>query len=144
MANPTCRILWWTLVVSLLIYVLVAHVVDVAPNPSAPISLLLPVFTGLSLAIAAGTVILRRRALSEPIQAGRLDPSTAEGLAAAFTPFILSLVLAESIGIFGLVLAFLSGDPSYSVWFSAGAIALLFVHRPTARDLVPPLSAHRP
>ncbi len=144
MANLTCRILWWALVVSLLVYVVVAHVAQVRPNPNADVSLLLPVFAVLSGAIAVGTIIFRRRALSGPIQAGRLDPSTPEGLQAAFTPFILSLVLSESVGIYGLVLALLSGQPVYSVAFSAAAIALMFVHRPTAPDLVPPISAHRP
>ena len=59
-------------------------------------------------------------------------------MARAFTPFVLNLVLSESIGIYGLVLSFLSADPSYVFAFGAGAIALLWVHRPTAPDLVPP------
>jgi hypothetical protein len=126
------------------VYVVVAHVAQVAPSPNAPVSLLLPVFAGVSGAIAAGTIVFRRRALAGPIQAGRLDPSTPEGFQAAFTPFILNLVLSESVGIYGLVLAFLSGQPLYSIVFSAAAIALMVVHRPTAPDLVPPISAHRP
>ncbi|MBW2540963.1 MAG: hypothetical protein JRF15_02635 [Deltaproteobacteria bacterium] len=144
MANLTCRILWWVLIGSLVVYVAVAHVAQVVPNQNAPISLLFPVFVALSIAIAIATIIIRRRALSEPIQAGRLDPSTPQGLQAAFTPFILNLVLSESVGIYGLVLAFLSAQPLYSAGFSAAAIALMFVHRPTARDLVPPMSAQRP
>lgn len=145
MANPTCRVLWWALVFSLLVYVVVAHVAQVTPNPNAPpVSVLVPVFAALSGAIAIGTIIFRRRALSGPIQAGRLDPSTPQGLQAAFTPFILNLVLSESVGIYGLVLAFLSGRPIYSIVFSAAAIGLMFVHRPTAPDLIAPMSAHRP
>jgi hypothetical protein len=132
------------LIGSLVVYVAVAHVAQVVPNQNAPISLLFPVFVALSIAIAIATIIIRRRALSEPIQAGRLDPSTPQGLQAAFTPFILNLVLSESVGIYGLVLAFLSAQPLYSAGFSAAAIALMFVHRPTARDLVPPMSAQRP
>jgi hypothetical protein len=144
MANLTRRALWWALVVSLLIYVAVAYVAQVAPNPNAPVSLLLPIFVGLSGVIAVGTIIFRRRALSGPIQAGQLDPTTPQGLQAAFTPFIINLILSESVGIYGLVLTFLSGQLLYSVAFSAAAIALLFVHRPTARDLVPPMSGYRP
>lgn len=144
MANLTCRLLWWTLVVSLALYVVVAHVARVAPDPHARIAVLAPVLVVVAGVTAIGTIVFRRRALSGPIQAGRLDPSTPEGFQAAFTPFILNLVLTESIGIYGLVLAFLSGQPRYSIGFSAAAIALMFVHRPTARDLVPPMSAHRP
>jgi hypothetical protein len=94
--------------------------------------------------MGVGTVILRRRALVGPIQSGRLNLTTPEGQARAFTPFILNLVLSESVGIFGLLLAFLSGQPVYSIVFSAGALFLLFVHRPNAPDLVAPLSGeHR-
>ena len=145
MANSKCRALWWALVGSLLVYVVMAHVAQVTPNPNGPpVSLLVPVFTALSGTIAVGTIVFRRRALVGPIRAGRLDPSTPQGLQAAFTPFILNLVLSESIGIYGLVLALLSGQPIYSIVFSAAAVALMFVHRPTAPDLVPPMSAHHP
>jgi hypothetical protein len=46
-------------------------------------------------------------------------------------------VLSESVGIYGLVLALLSGYPGYSVAFTCVALVLMYVHRPTARDLTP-------
>ena len=55
MANLTCRILWWALVVSLVVYVVVAYVAEVAANPNAPVSLLLPVFVALSATTAVGS-----------------------------------------------------------------------------------------
>ena len=143
MANPTSRILWWALVASLVLYAVVAHVVDLPVNPNTEISLLLPVFIFLSASTGVGTLLYRRRALSGPIQSRRLDPSTPEGLRAAFQPFIMNLVLSESIGIYGLVLAFLSGQPFYAVAFSAAALVLMYLHRPTAPDLVAPLSGHQ-
>lgn len=144
MANITSRILWWALVVSVLIYVAVAYFVQIPQDPGFDASQLMPIFVAISAATAVGTIIFRRRALSDPIQARELDPSTPEGLAKAMTPYLVNLVLSESIGVYGLVLAFLSGEPLYSVCFSAAAIALLFVHRPTAPDLVPPMSPYRP
>ena len=144
MNNPVCRLLWWSLVASLVIYAIVAHLVELSASPTTPISLITFVFAGLSVAIAIGTVVYRRRALVGPIQSRELDLATPEGLRAAFQPFIINLVLSESVGIYGLVLSFLSGQPLYAVAFSVGAIALMYVHRPTASDLQSPMSAHRP
>ena len=106
----------------------------------APLEVLVPAFGGLSLAIGVGTVVYRRIGLVGPIQSGSLDPSTPEGLQAGFQVLIILWVLSESVGIYGLVLSFLSGNPLFSVLFSAAALALLFVHRPTAADLQPPTS----
>jgi hypothetical protein len=140
-ANPQYRLLWWALVVALLVYVVMAHIVEVPPSPDLPLELLTGIFASLSLVLGVGSLILRRRALSSPIQSGRLDPSTPEGLQRATPPFILSLVLSESVGIYGLLLSLLSGNPFYSVVFAGAALVLMFLHRPTAPDLVPPLSA---
>ena len=138
MSNHTCRALWWALVVSLFINVLVAYLVPLPVDLRAPIELLTPLFAAATLAIAVGTVVYRRRALADPIQSGQLDPRTPAGFQQAFRPFIINLLLSESVGIYGLLLVFLSGDPDYSVAFTAVALVLMYVHRPTALDLIPP------
>lgn len=138
MDTVTNRILWWCLVVSLVIYVVVAHVVSTRPNPDLPAPLLMGVFAALSVGTAIGTLLYRRHALAGPIQRGSLDLATPEGQGKAFQAFILSLVLSESIGIYGLVLAFLSGRGAYSIPFVVAALALMYVHRPTAPDLQSP------
>jgi hypothetical protein len=145
-ASLTNRIIWWSLVVANLIYAVVAHVV--APErsevaDSSANTLLVPLAL-TALATAVGTIILRRRALVGPIQAGVLDPATPAGREKAYTPFILSLVLSQSVGIYGLVLAFVSGNGTYSLPFIIGSLALLYVHRPTAPELEPPAVAGRP
>lgn len=144
MSNLTNRVLWWTLVVSLLVYAVVAHVASPEPSPDrqALVPVLLGIFTLMSLGFGVGTLVYRRRALVEPIQSGRLDPGTPEGLARAFTPFVLNLVLSESVGLYGLVLAFISGQPGYALPFILAALVLMFLHRPTARDLVAPTRRH--
>ena len=140
MATVTNRILWWCLVVSLVIYVVVAHVVSTRTSPDAPIPLLMGAFATLSVGIAIGTLLYRRHALAGPIQRGALDLTSPQDQAKAFQAFILSLVLSESIGIYGLVLAFLSGRGAYSIPFVLAALALMYAHRPTAPDLQSPLS----
>ena len=140
MANVTNRVLWWALVVSLLVYAVVAHVASPEPDsePPALVPILFWVFAATSLGFAVGTLVYRRRALVEPIQASRLDTGTPEGLARAFPAFVINLVISESVGIYGLVLAFLSGRPAYWLPFISGALVLMFLHRPTAPDLVAP------
>jgi hypothetical protein len=130
-------------VASLFVYIVIAHVADVPPRPDLPIALLTAIVTFLSIAVGAGSLIFRRLALSNPIRSGTLDPATPEGLQRAALPFTLNLVLSESVGIYGLVLAFLSGTPIYSIAFSGAALVLMFLHRPTAPDLVPPLSSRQ-
>ncbi len=143
MANPVNRMLWWALTMSLPIYVVVAHVANVQPSETAQIPLLTGIFAVMSFGLAAGTVLYRRVALVRPIQTGALDPSTPAGAQKAFTPFILNLVLSEAVGIYGLVLSFLSGNPLFSLVFSLAAFLLMWIHRPTAPALTPPLAPHQ-
>jgi F0F1-type ATP synthase membrane subunit c/vacuolar-type H+-ATPase subunit K len=140
-ATRVNRMLWGAMLASLLVYVLVAHVAAVPENPNAQAPLLVTVFVLLSIGVGLGTLVYRRRALVGPIQSGALDPTTPDGAQKAFQPFILSLALSESVGIFGLVLAFLSGNPRYSVAFCSAAMVLMFLHRPTAASLNPPLGS---
>jgi len=94
----------------------------------------------ISVATAIGTLLYRRHALAGPIQRGDLDLTIPQDQAKAFQVFIVNLVLSESVGIYGLVLAFLSGRGAYSIPFVLAALALMYAHRPTAPDLQPPLS----
>jgi F0F1-type ATP synthase membrane subunit c/vacuolar-type H+-ATPase subunit K len=142
MNTPVNRILWWALSVSLLVYMVVAHVVPAQEGAGEIADLLFPVFALISLGVGGGTVYYRRIALANPIRSGALDPTTPEGRQRAFQPFIINLVLSESVGIYGLVLAFLSGNPMFAVGFGVFGLLLLYLHRPTAPDLQPPPSLH--
>lgn len=148
MATATNRMLWWSLVVSLLVYAVVAHVAALPRDPAAPLGVLFAALATIAGGEALGSLVYRRRALVDPIRKGELDLSTIEGQRKAFQPFMVNLVLSESIGIYGLVLAFLSGRGAYSLPFIGLALVLMFAHRPTAPDLAPPLggghSATRP
>jgi hypothetical protein len=143
-ATVTNRLLWWCMVVSLLIYAVVAYVAATQMNPDTPVSVLAGALAAISVGTAIGTFSYRRHALATPIQRGALDLTKPSDQAKAFQAFILNLVLSESVGIYGLVLAFLSGRGAYSIPFVLAALALMYLHRPTAPDLQPPLSGAIP
>jgi len=54
MSNPTSKALWWALVVSLFINVLVAHLAPLPVDPRAPIALLTSLFATVAAAITVG------------------------------------------------------------------------------------------
>lgn len=118
-----------------MIYVGVAAVVKPVGEERDP-GVLFPALLSVAAATGVGTVIHGRLALAGPIQSGRLDPAEGKGQERAFRSFMINLVLSESVGIHGLVLSIRSGVVWYSLGFAAAAIALLYIHRPTARDLV--------
>lgn len=142
MASPVNRVLWVAMSSSVVLYVAIAAFVDVEPNEEIVASLW-PFLAGIAGAIAAGSIAWRRRALVEPIHTGALNLATPEGLARAQTVFILSLGLSEAVAIFGLLLSLLSGDLRWVIAFGAAGLTLLWLHRPTAPDLVPPAGGHR-
>jgi hypothetical protein len=136
----TNRVIWWSLVVLLLVYVVVAHLASVPANTQALVTVLFVAFGIVSVGVGFGSLVYRRHALAGPIQRGELDPTSSEGRAKASLPFVLNLVLSESVGLFGLVLALLTGQGAYSIPFVLAALALAYAHRPSAPDLVPLLS----
>ena len=139
MKQPIARILWLVLLLSQVLYLVVAHILpresSSSPTNVTLVSLVLAVF---SIGLAALTVVLRRRMLIAPIQAGQLDPNTPEGFPKAYVPFMMNIVLTESISINGFVIALLSREPERAYPFAIAAFALMYYHRPTAPDLSPP------
>jgi hypothetical protein len=142
MDTPTFRIVWWALLSTLLVYLGVAFGVapEVGLGADVPLPLLAGALGGVALALGVASLIVRRRALVGPIQAGALDPATPEGRQRATAAYVVCLVLSESVGLFGLVLALLSGDGGWSLPFVGAAFALILLHRPSASDLQPPRS----
>lgn len=140
MANSTNQILWGALLSSLAIYLGVAFAVAPSQTPREDADMMGFALLGMTFTTAFASVIIRSKMLVEPIRSGEIDPRSAEGMQRAFVPFMLCLVLSEAIGIFGLVLSLLAGDPLYAVPFVAVGAALMLYHRPTARALEPPRS----
>ena len=84
MATLTNRTIWWCLVVSLLVYVVVAHVASVRTDSAVSIPILLGALGAISVGVAIGTLKYRRHALVGPIQRCELDLTSSAGQAKAF------------------------------------------------------------
>jgi hypothetical protein len=142
MANTTNRLIWWALIASIGIYAAVAYMIAGVQEPrdGTYVHVMAAALGVVSMTIAVVTIFIRGRMLVGPIKRGELDPRTPAGLQRAFVPFLLCLVLSESVGIYGLVLALLSGISLYAAPFLVIATVLLLIHRPTAPELVPPRS----
>ena len=147
MKQPILRILWLVLLLSQVIYLVVAHIVPSETTSSAT-SVTLPsiALAIFSIGLAVFTLVWRRRMLVAPIQAGQLDPNTEEGLGRVFVPYVLTIIVTESIAINGFAIALLSREPERAYPFALAAFALMYYHRPTAPDLSPPAAsgAYRP
>jgi F0F1-type ATP synthase membrane subunit c/vacuolar-type H+-ATPase subunit K len=143
MANTTNRLIWWALFAALIVHGVVAY--TVAPmrevEPGQSVFVIFVALGVISLATAVATIFVRGRMLVRPIQSGALDPARPEDRQQAFVAFVLCVALTESIGIYGLVVAFFSANASWSLPFIGLAVLLMLVHRPTAADLRPPLVA---
>ncbi len=142
MANFTNRLIWWALIVSIGVYAVAAYAIagTVGPRDRTQVHILTAALGLVSTTIGMATIFIRGRMLVGPIKRGELDPRTPAGRKRAFMPFILCLVLSESIGTYGLVMAMFSGSPLYAGPFLVISTLLLLIHRPTAPELVPPSS----
>ena len=135
MATGLNKLIWWVLFLAPLHYVPTIYAIRHTDTPHEASGLLVVGALLLTVGIAVGTILLRRRALVDRIQSGAVDLSTPEGPGKLFTPFVLNLVLSESVAIIGLGLSFLAKQPLYTVGFLAASLSLMYVHRPTAPAL---------
>lgn len=137
--NQQFLIVWSALAISQVIYLFVP-----APLREGPANLpaIFPLVLGaIAFVQGVGMVVLLRVRAFNPIQGGRLDPTSKEVAAQLFTTLILAWVLAESVALYGLVLRFLQFELLYSASFAAGGALLLFLGRPWQSRLGRPASA---
>jgi hypothetical protein len=122
------RVLWSTLLASQLVY-LALILSGVARVREQPLELpALPIAFGV---VAGATGIAAHPLWRRASGAGRALPADPPEAAAAFTFFLLAWVLDESIAVYGLLLALLAFSPVSWSPFSAAALALMLVHRPS-------------
>ena len=135
------HILWAALGAAIIVYGVVAHVVTPLGSGEDPkLSVLRLAFAAVSIVTAAVTFWWRRSFAVRP--GGELSlflkepgvPLSSEERATVLERLqvncIIVWALSESVGIYGLVLAILSGDPNEFMPFGCGALALLMLHRP--------------
>ena len=126
--NQQLVILWSVLALSQVIYLFVPAP---ARETNGNLPELFPIVLGaVALAQGVGIAALLRLRAFNPIQAGRLDPTSKEGAGQLFTTLILAWALEESVAIYGLVVRFLQFDLLYSTPFTAAGALLLFLGRP--------------
>lgn len=91
------------------------------------------VLTLASLAAAVGSFALRESLALRDLRSGALDPTSATGFGRLRFMLFVLWGLAALVGVFGLILAWGSGDPR-RVWpYVVGAAALLLLHAPWNR-----------
>ena len=138
--------IWLALILSIFIYYFVARLAVNRPGFSASgdVTLLFPIFVGLSV-IILGTQAFFRKYLNDQ----RVFPKILEGISSEhyvgtntgesfrkaliqyhYTLSIILWSLGESIAIYGLVLTFISGDLRYITWFGAFALLDMIYFRP--------------
>ncbi|HND10069.1 MAG TPA: hypothetical protein PLY80_06515, partial [Pseudomonadota bacterium] len=80
--------------------------------------------------------MLSRKLLKQAI--GTDDPATlpvAKLARLAFTPWILRMAMTESVGIFGLLMAMLTGQPSSGLPFLIVSALVMLTHLPNEKAL---------
>jgi hypothetical protein len=134
----TIRILWGSLLASLAVYVIIAHVigsegaVGIEPEPGdaewlahAPRYVL----SVMSFGILAAAFIIRGAAGNPKSRISRT--------AGAYLPIVIvSSALCESIGIFGLIIFLMEGQFLWLYVFVGVSAAAMILLRPRKRDLV--------
>ena len=132
----TLWVVWSSLQMSLAIYAVIA-LLGVGGSPSDPdTTRLMALALGLiAVPTAAATFVLRRVLLTRPIAEGRVDPASESGMQRVQTANILIWALCEAIGIWGLVLWFLSSRWELLLPFLAAGSLLLALHAPRSSYL---------
>ncbi len=123
---------WSVLVLSLGIYAGVAALgIKSSNNPDLEFAhLMATALFVLAIPTAGLTFILRNRLITRPITRGSLDPSSPSGAQKLMRGFMLTWVISEAVGIWGLVLWFLSGSWSLFLPLLIAGAFLLGWHAP--------------
>jgi hypothetical protein len=121
-------IIWFALLSALGVYVGLAF--TSAPTPATPPESSLPTLLATLAVVIGGTSVMLRPLLFGGLKSGRVELNSMAGGQKLLTGNIICFALSESVGIFGLVLAF-QGYPQESWWvFFVAAAALMFIHLP--------------
>ena len=133
------RIVHGGLLAPLAIYGALAFaIVRPQPHPLDP-RLLCAIFGAISLALVAIVVpLVRKKMLPELRDSGTpldlaqpIPPTSVKSLNSLRAASILTWALCESTAMFGLVVAFITGEPRYYPPFAAFALIAMVIYRPT-------------
>jgi hypothetical protein len=135
------KIVHAALMVSIVIYAVIAFVVTAQSHPAKPPldpTVILPVFAAMALAMLVAIPIVRKRVLppmtdtDERIDAQQeVDPDVSAMLGKLRGGLITTWAMCESIAIFGLIAAFLFHTGWYVLPFAGVAIVAQLFYAPT-------------
>ncbi len=127
-ALGTLRIVQWCMLVSILLYVIVAEVV--APR-ARPVNLTLNyLFSTLAVAVVGVIFVVRRTLVWRAAQSLASHPEDVLSLNHWRTGYLATYALCEALALFGLVLRFLGCSFPQCAPFYLGGFVLLFFFRP--------------
>lgn len=126
------RLIWIAMFASLGVYLAVYFMVGESVRAQQTGEMPLDTFRNILLAVAAGEVLLigfiRKRLLTP---APEMKGKAALPIQRYFVTGIITYALAESIGIFGLVLYFLGDSVDYLYLFICVSAGVMLYYRPT-------------
>ena len=135
-ARFTLWVIWGTLLASLSIYaglpLVTAPFGDAMEGGAEALRLCLGL---VAIATAVASFVLKRVLVLGPIARNAIDPNTPAGARRIQTGYLFTWVLAESIGIYGLLLYFLTHEMGSLLAFVGGSALLLLLHAPRASDI---------
>jgi hypothetical protein len=145
------RFLRFAFAVSIALYGVIVFTVVQSRENTPETLIVVGVLASVAALMALASIFVRRVAFSDsrlsqfmaqPVQhadAAGLSPLETrllQLLVWALAPWLISLVLAESVAVFGLVLSFISGDRNAAVPFLLLALVLILLCTPPADSLL--------
>lgn len=124
----TLRIIWRALLGSLGLYAALPWFLRSGAREESVDALLL-ILIAVAVVTGVATFAVRELLLVRPIRSGALRVDTDTGLARVTQISVVLWALCESVGLYGLVLYQLSGEPRYLYLFLMASAGLFFAHR---------------
>jgi hypothetical protein len=124
------RAVQWLMLASILVYAVLAEVV--APVARAVKPTLSYLFATIAVTIVGLIFVVRRTLVLRAEESLTTRPDDRLSLSHWRTGYIMTYVLCESLGLFGLGLRLLGGSLQQSLPFYIGGFTLLFFFRPRA------------
>jgi hypothetical protein len=134
--QKTLWFIWSAMVYSILIYLGVAYFLVRSTSAASPEFVpAFAIFTIFLALLSVGmSIVIRMKLLSGPMQEGKLDLASPQGMQKYQTISIISWALDETIAIFGLVLVVISGVFYYAIPYCVVSLVLLALHRPSVSN----------
>lgn len=143
----TLRLIWMSMLSSLVIYGVVLHLIEMTPQQDG--ELIATLMGAIAFGMVPVVMVLRKMtmgaiALGTPdVPPGRMtvEPSETEAaiskaMAKYQTGSIVGFAASEAIGVYGFVAAFMTADPKFALPFLAGSALMILIQYPKATGVL--------